>query len=89
MKNIKPLSIWSAGQTKTAEVIDARIVDDNMSSSAVFFWVLKEADTEARLGEVITQGNTTMGGQEYQDWNGGNDYAYAFIAGKINVELID
>lgn len=88
MKNIEPISIWSNGQTKTASVLDARIVDDNLSTSCTFYWQLVEASTEETQGQSIAQGNVTMSGEDYQGWNGSNDYAFNYIASQINVVIL-
>jgi hypothetical protein len=88
MVQIQPLQIWSNGQTKTAEVLDAVIVNDDLATSCTFYWLLKEADTESQPGQAITQGNVTMTGEDYLGWDGSNAYAYAFIASQINVIIL-
>jgi len=89
MKNIQPISIWKNGALKTASILDAIIINDNMSSSCTFYWILKEADTivedQTITGENLADGNVTMSGEDYELWKGGNDYAYNYIAKQINV----
>jgi hypothetical protein len=89
MKNIQPISIWKNGSLKTASILDAIIINDNMSSSCTFYWMLKEADTivedQTITGENLADGNVTMSGEDYELWKGGNDYAYNYIAKQINV----
>lgn len=89
MKQIKPLKIWSNGQEKTAAVLDASIINDDLKTTSVFYWQLKEADQEEQSGQILANGNVTMSGQDYENWNGGNDYAYQFIASQINVALVE
>lgn len=88
MKNIEPISIWSNGQTKTASVLDARIINDDLQSSCTFYYELKEASTEEQAGASLAQGNVNMDGQDYIDWDNSNDEAYSYIAQKINVTIL-
>jgi hypothetical protein len=99
MKNIKPIQIWKNGQNKTASVLDAYIINDNLESSCTFYWMLKEANvtpepteetpvTQTIQGQVLADGNTTMSGEDYDNWDGDNDFAYNYIASQINVTII-
>jgi hypothetical protein len=88
MKNISPVSIWKNGQNKTASILDAIIINDNLSSSCTFYWMLKEADQEEQAGQVLADGNATMSGDDYDNWDGNNDYAFEYIAEQINVTII-
>jgi len=88
MKNISPVSIWKNGQNKTASILDAIIINDNLSSSCTFYWMLKEADSEEQAGQVLADGNATMSGEDYDGWDGNNDYAFEYIAEQINVTII-
>jgi len=92
MKNISPVSIWKNGQSLTASILDAIIINDNLSSSCTFYWMLKEADSvvdeQTIEGQVLADGNTTMTGEHYDNWDGSNDYAFEYIAAQINVTII-
>jgi hypothetical protein len=88
MKNISPVSIWKNGQNKTASILDAIIINDNLSSSCTFYWILKEADQQEQAGQVLADGNVTMSGEDYDNWDGSNDYAFEYIAEQINVVII-
>jgi len=88
MKNISPVSIWKNGQNKTASILDAIIINDNLSTSCTFYWMLKEADQEEQAGQVLADGNATMSGDDYDNWDGNNDYAFEYIAEQINVTII-
>ena len=85
MKNIQPIQIWKNGQSLTASILDAIIINDNLSSSCTFYWMLKEDGEE---GQVLADGNTTMSGEDYDNWDGNNDYAFEYIAEQINVTII-
>jgi len=41
--NIQPVSIWANGQSKNASELDARIIYDDLATSATFYYELKEA----------------------------------------------
>jgi hypothetical protein len=88
MKNISPIQIWKNGQSLTASILDAIIINDNLSSSCTFYWMLKEADQEEQTGQVLADGNTTMSGDDYDNWDGNNDYAFEYIAEQINVTIL-
>lgn len=88
MKSIQPIQIWSNGQLKTASELDARIINDDLQTSCTFYWELKEASTEETQGQQLAQGNVTMAGDDYLNWDGTNNEAYAFIANQINVVIL-
>ena len=85
MKQISPLQIWKNGQQLTASVLDAIIINDNLSTSCTFYWMLKE---EGEAGQTLADGNATMTGEDYEGWDGSNDYAYGYIASQINVTIL-
>lgn len=94
MKNISPIQIWVNGQNKTASVLDARIINDDLATSCTFYYELRAASTPAteetpeQLGNVLATGNVSMSGDDYQNWDDSNDSAYAYIAEKINVTIL-
>ena len=85
MKNITPINIWKSGEVKTASVLDATIINDNLSTSCTFYWMPKE---EGEAGQNLADGNTTMTGDYYDNWDGSNDYAFDYIAKQINVKIL-
>jgi hypothetical protein len=93
MVNIQPVSIWKDGADKQAAVLSARIINDDMSSSAVFYYELKEADSvdaegNTIAGQSLRDGNVAMSGQDYQDWDDSNAAAYQFIADALNLVIV-
>lgn len=88
MKQIEPIQIWTNGQLKTAEVLDARIINDDLATSCTFYWELKEASTEETQGQQLAQGNVSMSGDDYLNWDGTNNEAYSYIAEQINVVIL-
>jgi hypothetical protein len=90
MKTIDPVQIWNNGQTKTATLLDARIIDDNLTNFCTFYWQLMEAGSDIRpTGSIIANGNCSMSGENYSDWNGSNNTAFEFIAEQINVTIVE
>lgn len=99
MKNITPVQIWKNGKIKIASILDAYIINDNLFSSCTFYWMLKESDvtpepteeqpvTQNIAGQVLSDGNVTMGDEDYSMWDGTNDEAFNFIANQINVTIL-
>ena len=92
MKEIKPIQIWNNGELKTASILDAYIVNDNLKTSCNFYWMLKEADVivdeQTIQGEVLANGYITLSSEDYDNWDGSNDYAFNYIANKINVIIL-
>ena len=90
MKTINPVQIWNNGQIKTATLLDARIIDDDLSSSCTFYWQLMEAETPiSGTARMIADGNCSMSGENYTNWDGSNDSAFIFVAEQINVTIIE
>jgi len=66
----------------TAIILNAYCINDNLSTSATFYYALL-SDTMVQL----SQGNLTMTGQDYANWQT-NQYAYDWIATQIDVTII-
>ena len=93
MKQIESVTIWNDGQEKTANILTAKIVDDNLQSACNFYYELCEGGqgTEEMpliKGLTLVAGNVPMSGQHYLDWDNSNEAAYVYIAEKLNLTLI-
>jgi hypothetical protein len=96
MRKIEPVTYRRGSETKTGSLLDARIINDDLSSSCVFYWEVKNevappSDSEDQSlipGERLDEGNLTMIKEEYELWDGSNDAAYNFIATSLNLILI-
>jgi hypothetical protein len=66
----------------TAVILNAYCINDNLSTSATFYYALL-SDTQSQL----QQGNLTMTGEDYDNW-ATNDYAYEWVANQIDVTII-
>ena len=72
MKNIEPISIWDNGTVQEATNLNAYCANDNLSTSALFYYSLLSDSTQQ-----LAQGNLNMTGEVYDAWQT-NDYAYDF-----------
>jgi hypothetical protein len=98
MANIQPVQIWVSGEVKTAEVFTLRSINDDLETSATFYYELKEADSvdpdgNPVSGSVLANGNQNMSGQDYTDWGNQsgtniNQWAYNWAATQLNLTII-
>ena len=91
MKTIQPVSVWFNGQIKSATKFNLLIVYDNLSNSATFQWQLLEVIDDqdgSQYTSIVSQNNILMDGQDYQDWDGNNEYPYTWAAKKLNLTIV-
>jgi hypothetical protein len=94
MRQIEPIQAWKNGEQLEANLLNAFITRDNMKDFAEFYYSLNTSGegTEAMplvLGQVVADGNITMSGEDYIAWDNSNEAAYAYIAEKLNLTLIN
>jgi hypothetical protein len=94
MKRIESVTIWKNGEQLEANFLNAFISNDNLATACSFYYSLNISrdGTEANpliLGQVVAEGNLTMDGEDYLAWGGSNDYAFNYIAEKLNLTLIE
>jgi hypothetical protein len=93
MRKIQPITAWKNGEQLEANLLNAYIINDNLQSSCSFYYSLNTSGegTEAMpliIGQAVAEGNITMDGENYLAWDGDNDYAFTYIAEKLNLTLI-
>jgi len=93
MRKIQPITAWKNGEQLEANLLNAYIINDNLQSSCSFYYSLNAGGegTEALplvIGQTLAEGNITMSGQDYLDWDNSNEAAYVYIAEKLNLTLI-
>jgi hypothetical protein len=95
MKAIQPVNIWINGEQKVANQFNLRIIADDLSSSATFYYELINQTTPAEgddpINTVLANGNSSLSGEEYDTWDESSDVnneAYVLIAAKLNLTLI-
>ena len=74
--------------------LNAIIINDNLATSCSFYYSLCASGegTEAMplvIGQTLAEGNITMYGDTYLGWDGDNDFAFSYIAEKLNLTLIE
>lgn len=94
MKPIEAVTIWKNGESQKANLLNAIIINDNLQSSCSFYYSLNASGegTEAYplvIGQTLAEGNITMGGDQYLAWDGDNNFAFSYIAEKLNLTLIE
>ena len=90
MKPIQPVTIWKNGESQEANLLNAIIINDNLENSCTFYYQLcSSGEQPDTIGQSLTEGNVTMSGEDYLGWTGNNDYAFSYIAEKLNLTLIE
>ena len=85
MKQIQPIQIWVKGADQTATLFSLIIINDNLSSSATFYWQLLDADASK-----LADGNLTINEPDYDVWGSTadiNQAAYEWAATELNITL--
>lgn len=89
MKSIQPILIWKNGESQEANLLNASIVSDNLATSCSFYYQLCSSGEQLdSIGQTLADGNVTMDGDTYLAWDGDNDFAFSYIAEKLNLTLI-
>ncbi len=89
---ISPISSWQNGQEKQGTEFDLRIINDNLSTSATFYYSISTEQTEESISQVLVDGNLTLDGADYQTWDSSvsaNEWAYNWAAAKLNLTIIE
>jgi len=90
MKSIQQVQVWKNGEEKQANKFSLILINDDLATNANFYYQLISSvvDGENESSEMVADGNCSMSGQDYQDWDDSNDGAYNYVAGKLNITLI-
>jgi hypothetical protein len=86
MKTIEAVSIWDNGQTQQATILNAYAVNVTLNASATFWYGLFSTNENGTQGIQLTQGNLSMTGEAYTQWNV-DSYAWDWIAGELNLTI--
>jgi hypothetical protein len=86
MKTIEPVSIWDNGQTVEATILNAYAVNVTLGTSATFYYQLLSQTAEGNVGQQVTQGNLSMTGEAYQEWNQ-DEFAWEWVAEQLNLTI--
>ena len=86
MKTIQPVSIWDNGQNLQAEVLNAYAANVTLGISAVFYYSLMEIDAETNKLNQLREGNLTMSGEAYIQWEV-DSYAWDWVAQQLKLTI--
>lgn len=86
-KAITPVTIWANGESKSANLFSMVSIQDDLSTSATFYYQLMEIYPEAEptVSTQLAQGNLTLGGEDYPTWDGSNEWIMNWAAEKLNL----
>jgi hypothetical protein len=95
MKAIQPITSWSNGQQLQANTFNMNSINDNLSTSATFYYqilaVVTDADGNVTSSTQVAEGNLYMGGTDYETWGDAtdiNEAAYVWGAQQLNLTLV-
>ena len=83
MKQIEPIQIWDNGKTQSAEILNAYAVNVTLGTSATFYYSLMSESKQ-----TLATGNLTMSENDYDKWSDSDDYAWEFVATKLNLVIV-
>tara|TARA_R110000868_G_scaffold2535_1_gene18325 strand:- start:1243 stop:1551 length:309 start_codon:yes stop_codon:yes gene_type:complete len=81
MKTISAVQSWANGQVVEATILDAYAIQDNLTSSATFWYGIFDDD----MGQVF-QGNLVMTGSDYTAYLT-NQFAWDWVAQQLNLTI--
>lgn len=89
-KSIQQVQVWKNGEEKQANKFSLILINDDLATNANFYYQLISSvvDGENESSEMVADGNCAMSGDDYLGWDGSNDAAYSFVAGKLNLVII-
>jgi len=91
MKTIQAVNVWQNGEVKSATKFNMNSVFDDLETSATFYYELLSVSQDAEGNEVltqVTQGNLSMAGADYQNWDDSNDGAYTWGANQLSLTIL-
>ena len=86
MKTIESVSIWSNGEMKEANLLNAYAINVHLGNSATFYYQLSSQGDSGLIGLQVASGNLTMAGEEYTQWEA-DTFAWEWIAEKLNLVI--
>ena len=83
MKQIEPIQIWDNGKNQNAEKLYTYGTNTTLGVSADFYYMLYTKDNV-----LLVTGSVKMDGEDYQKWSSNDNYAWEFIATKLNLVIV-
>ena len=87
MKTIEPIPIWDNGKSVNANVLSLNVTGGVLFQSAVFSYMLMNADADGNLKQLV-QSSIMMKGEDYKNWGENDDYPYTWAASPEQLDLI-
>ena len=87
MKLIEPVAIWDNGTVQEATILNTYAINVTLNTSATFWYGLFSETPDENVGGQLTQGNLTMTGEAYAQWEV-DSYAWDYIAEQLNLIII-
>jgi len=81
MKTIQPVQSWANGQVVEATILDAYAIQDNLTSSATFWYGIFD-----NAMEQVSQGNLIMSGSDYTAYQT-NEFAWDWVASTLKLTI--
>ena len=82
MKSIQAVNIWQNGEIKLATILNAYVIQDNLTTSATFYYALLDANRNQ-----LTNGNLTMTGTDYEAYQT-NQQAWDWVSTKLSLNIL-
>jgi hypothetical protein len=86
MKTIQPVSIWDNGQNLSAKILNAYAINVTLGTHATFYYSLMTEQEDGNVGIQVAQGNLTMTGEAYAQWEV-DSYAWDWVAAQLNLTI--
>lgn len=86
MKTIESVQIWDNGTVQEAKILNAYAINVTLGTSAVFYYQLFAETVNLALGPQLAQGNLTMTGDAYAQWEV-DSYAWDWVASQLNLTI--
>ena len=84
MKTIEAVSIWDKGTVNEAKILTAYAINVSLGNSATFYYQLLAQTEEGNVSTQLAQGNLTMSGEDYAQWDA-DTFAWDWIASQLNL----
>ena len=86
MKTIEAVSIWDNGTVQEAKILNAYAINVTLNTSATFYYQLFAETVDLAVGPQLAQGNLTMTGEAYAQWEV-DSYAWDWVAAQLNLTI--
>jgi hypothetical protein len=86
MKQIESVQIWDNGQVLEAKILNTYAINVTLSTSATFYYQLFAETVDLAVGQQVAQGNLTMTGEAYTQWEI-DSYAWDWVAAQLNLTI--